>query len=104
MKMPNDGDKVKYVEKILQDDGVPPILQDVEAVVVDDLKRIGEAACSICHDTMENHDRTGRKHVYTAQEDTLHLDVSFSANGLDPATVHRREHVEYGTLANQWHK
>lgn len=103
MKLPKKGDKAKYVEKIPQDDGVPPILQDVEAVVIS-IHSGDDVACKICRDEKSEHYREGREHGFEPQENTLVLDVSFSAYARFPAETIRREHVEYGTEANQWHK
>lgn len=103
MKMPKAGNKVLYVEKIPQDDGAPSIIQDVDALVI--AVHEGEnVACSVCHDRRGEHNRPGRKHAFEPQENTLVLDVSFSAYARFHAEVHRREHVEHGTEANQWHK
>lgn len=103
MKLPKVGDKVKYVEKIPQDDGAPAILKDVSAKVVA-IHEGKNVACAICHDRKVEHNRQGRRHGFEAQENTLMLDVSFSAYARFPARVIRREHVEHGIEANQWHK
>lgn len=103
MKLPEVGDKVKYVEKIPQDDGAKPIIQDISAKVVA-IHEGGKVACEICHDREAEHSRPERRHPFKPQENTLVLDVSFSAWGHRSAQIIRREHVEYGKLANQWHK
>ena len=106
VKLPKTGSTVKYVEKTPQDNGESPILQDVDAIVVIIHER-ENVACKVCHDIQREHkrleDRSSR-HSFMPQENTLTLDVSFSAWGRMPAKVIRREHVEYGKEANQWHK
>lgn len=105
MKLPKVGDSVKYVEKIPQDDGASPITQDVKAAVVE-VHSGDNVACKICHDRKDKHARKRHKrgHEYTPQKNTLTLTVSFSAYARFPAEIIQREHVEYGTEANQWHK
>lgn len=103
MKKPKIGDVVRYMEKIPQDNGVPAILQDVDAKVIA-IYEDKNVACIACHDRKAEHDRPERKHTFEPQENTLVLDVSFSARGRKKAQVLRREHVEHGKLANQWYK